>query len=1056
MNAMKNLFSLSITLVFLGFTSGVLAQGVGIGTTTFSPTSDALLELRSTTKGFLAPRMTAAQKNAISSPTAGLMVYQTDGSSGFYYHNGASWIPFTGTDDLGNHQASEDIVMHDNLLVNVAGGPGVRIDNNGNVGIGQNTPLVKLTNSATNESDGSYDVGLNGMVWRTQQDLAYSAAIVNNPAAVSGHGLLVEAGNNSGNLGIIANFASSNSSKLVIREDGNIGMGVYSPGHKLEISGGNIQVNATGGTAYGVRFQNPAGTFTTTIRAGAQTNNYTLTLPANAPVAGNALITDGSGNLSWSSVNAWDITGNAGTTASSAAIGATVNNNFLGTKDNVALVFATNNLERLRISSDGNVGIGTNSPSRKLHVVGGDNSSSVDAATTNVLGFLENTTNNGSAVFNIQAKTATNTFASRLGINPTYNVGGVGPAVYAWYAGVNGTNKQILMYDFVNFHLNLAPSNAAINNVAIGLNQPTVGSKLTVNGNLAISNGTGSYSTTAAPAGGAIIEGNVGIGVTGPSTKFDVDGGVRLRTLSGTGSRMVVADATGNLSTQAIPAGGGSGWLLAGNTLAGADADNFVGSINNKPVNFRVNNQTSGILSSNGNAFFGYQVTIGTGSDNVGIGAGANVSGSGTSNNVAIGHDAQVQAGNNTLASIAIGHGANVTGGGAHSNSIAMGRSAQVQASNGTAIGQSANVNQQYGLAIGDAAQAQGNSGVSLGRSAYVNQTDALAVGTSAQGQGVAAISIGKSTNTNSADAIAIGSNAQGHAASAVAVGERAYANGISSVAIGGGEAGNITQASGNYTIAMGYRASTNTVNGIAIGQYARSQAANAIAIGYNSYASTSNSMILGGTGADAVNVGINISNPTQKLQVNDGNIFLSRSGGTAGELRFQGTGTGMTTFKAGAQGATNINYTLPIAAAASNGSVLVSTTAGVMSWDSFLKPTTVTASANTSNNSASYSSGSVSGMSIASVPAGTYLVTFSANITQSGSTACSCIINIGGTDASDTERNFVIPGSVSTFTMMGEITVGSTSTVEVRCQKTTGGSGFTIGKRAFSIQSTN
>jgi hypothetical protein len=194
---------------------------------------------------------------------------------------------------------------------------------------------------------------------------------------------------------------------------------------------------------------------------------------------------------------------------------------------------------------------------------------------------------------------------------------------------------------------------------------------------------------------------------------------------------------------------------------------------------------------------------------------------------------------------------------------------------------------------------------------------------------------------------------------------------------------------------------------------------------------------------------------PGQKLQVNNGNIRLSNSG-TAGEMQFQGTSTGITTFKAGAQGATNINYTLPTAAPASNGSVLASTTAGVLSWDSFLKPTTVKSSVNASLNPASYSAGSVSSMSIASVPAGNYVVSFSAEITQAGSTACACIVNVGGTDATDTERNFVIPATISSFSMMAEITVAATSTVEIRCKKTTGGSGFTIGKRAFSLQSSN
>jgi hypothetical protein len=66
---------------------------VGIGTS--SPSTSALLDLASTSKGILIPRMTASQKNAISSPTTGLLIFQTDAPSDFYHYNGSSWISLT-------------------------------------------------------------------------------------------------------------------------------------------------------------------------------------------------------------------------------------------------------------------------------------------------------------------------------------------------------------------------------------------------------------------------------------------------------------------------------------------------------------------------------------------------------------------------------------------------------------------------------------------------------------------------------------------------------------------------------------------------------------------------------------------------------------------------------------------------------------------------------------------------------------------------------------------------------------------------------------------------
>jgi hypothetical protein len=60
-----------------------------IGTTT--DVASSLLTLQSTTKGFLPPRMTTTQKNAIASPAAGLMVYDTT-LNVISYYNGTSWI----------------------------------------------------------------------------------------------------------------------------------------------------------------------------------------------------------------------------------------------------------------------------------------------------------------------------------------------------------------------------------------------------------------------------------------------------------------------------------------------------------------------------------------------------------------------------------------------------------------------------------------------------------------------------------------------------------------------------------------------------------------------------------------------------------------------------------------------------------------------------------------------------------------------------------------------------------------------------------------------------
>ena len=82
---MKQIFTLLAAVLL---TASTYAQ-VGIGTTT--PDAWSALDITSTTKGLLIPRMTAAQRDAISPAATGLMIYQTDGTAGFYYYNGSSW-----------------------------------------------------------------------------------------------------------------------------------------------------------------------------------------------------------------------------------------------------------------------------------------------------------------------------------------------------------------------------------------------------------------------------------------------------------------------------------------------------------------------------------------------------------------------------------------------------------------------------------------------------------------------------------------------------------------------------------------------------------------------------------------------------------------------------------------------------------------------------------------------------------------------------------------------------------------------------------------------------
>ena len=93
----------SILIIIFLLTYELFAQGVIISEDQAAdPSPDAILEVESTTKGLLLPRMTLAQRNSIVSPSEGLLIYQNNGIEGFYYFDGNIWVPiapsFTETD----------------------------------------------------------------------------------------------------------------------------------------------------------------------------------------------------------------------------------------------------------------------------------------------------------------------------------------------------------------------------------------------------------------------------------------------------------------------------------------------------------------------------------------------------------------------------------------------------------------------------------------------------------------------------------------------------------------------------------------------------------------------------------------------------------------------------------------------------------------------------------------------------------------------------------------------------------------------------------------------
>lgn len=132
---MKYFTCFLLTLLYL---SGTFAQQ-GVGINTNSPHASAALDVSSTDKGMLIPRMSQSQRNAIVSPANGLLVYQTDNVSGFYFYDGSAWTYLNGSGGLslpltistGGTGAINRSQALNNLLPNQSGKNGAYLYNQG-------------------------------------------------------------------------------------------------------------------------------------------------------------------------------------------------------------------------------------------------------------------------------------------------------------------------------------------------------------------------------------------------------------------------------------------------------------------------------------------------------------------------------------------------------------------------------------------------------------------------------------------------------------------------------------------------------------------------------------------------------------------------------------------------------------------------------------------------------------------------------------------------------------------------------------------------------------
>jgi len=227
---MKKIYLL---LTVLLFSASTYAQSVGINSDGSSPNPSAMLDVKSSNKGFLPPRI-SDPASSISSPEGGLMVYKDDGTAndpiGYYYYNGSAW---TRLDD----------VWTKNEL-------GINYTSAGNVGIGTSTPGKKFTvagQGSANTAVFALDITGTGAGWF---NWASSAIAPNLPANYNLIHMMgqAESAYNSGYIGFnykengsTANFLTfglfAKDNIMNITGAGYVGIGTTNPGAKLHIAG---------------------------------------------------------------------------------------------------------------------------------------------------------------------------------------------------------------------------------------------------------------------------------------------------------------------------------------------------------------------------------------------------------------------------------------------------------------------------------------------------------------------------------------------------------------------------------------------------------------------------------------------------------------------------------------------------------------------------------------------------------------------------------------------------------------------------------------------------
>ncbi|MDN3641727.1 hypothetical protein QWY87_03390 [Lutimonas halocynthiae] len=319
-----NKFISNLILVLL-FSTSLTAQ-VGIGTT--SPDASSALEVASTDKGFLMPRMTTVQREAIATPANGLMVFDTDTNSQWTYIGGAWGETKAGVGKFIDGAAA-DIAYYE-----------------GRVGIGRSSfvDYHKLYVENKRDEDGQFSTGVFEGIFEGTGNSAFSYGVVstvnNTNTGTSAYGI--------GSQGIIRNsnagasFTTAVGMYPQIYNDGTIN---YGSGMISEVYSNAGTMNTARGMDVGVVNASGATLGTTSLASMFATNNGSVTTDAYGLFIGGT----GTGTVGGNAYGLYLSTPYANVSGISYGLYA----------DNPGVSYI-----------EGNLGVGTNDPQQKVHVSG--------------------------------------------------------------------------------------------------------------------------------------------------------------------------------------------------------------------------------------------------------------------------------------------------------------------------------------------------------------------------------------------------------------------------------------------------------------------------------------------------------------------------------------------------------------------------------------------------------------------------------------------------------------------------------------------------------------